>query len=282
MSRLPGVPRKKPAAPKKAVDGHLREHDRHVAAILAAVQILDSFEGDEELELKDLHYRTGLNKSRILRVTGTLQKAGLIGFDPDRHAYSLGVKLFRLGRVVERRYAGLIALLSPILTAISAETRGAAYFSVRRRLDRFVVARSQPPGVMESAVKEGRLRPIHIGASGRVLLALSSDPVRRQILKRLSLAMPPAKLLELEQKLETVRREQHAIGIGETNRTHYVISVPVWSTEGNLAGALSLSASRSDGRLPDEEQLDLLKRHATILSGEIGCAPVMPRPVRED
>ena len=49
-----------------------REAERHVAAVTAALSILDCFVEDTSLRLRDLHERTGMQKSRILRLAGSL------------------------------------------------------------------------------------------------------------------------------------------------------------------------------------------------------------------
>ena len=52
------------------------EASRHVASVSAALTILSCFRGDEDLSLAEIHRRTGITKSRVMRLAGTLEQHG--------------------------------------------------------------------------------------------------------------------------------------------------------------------------------------------------------------
>ena len=54
----------------------MSEADRHVESVVSALTLLDCFERDEGLRLEDFHARTGLTRSRIIRLAGTLVHKG--------------------------------------------------------------------------------------------------------------------------------------------------------------------------------------------------------------
>jgi len=81
-----------------------------VEALVKALIILECFSIEEpELKLKQLSEKTGLYKSRILRLCGTLVAQGYLIRIP-RATYKLGPKLMILGKTYER--TNPLALLS--------------------------------------------------------------------------------------------------------------------------------------------------------------------------
>ena len=73
-----------------------------VAAVDRALRILDRFEGGaERFTLAALNARTGLCKSTILRLAGSLGAAGYLARWPDG-AFALGPAAARLGSRSER------------------------------------------------------------------------------------------------------------------------------------------------------------------------------------
>jgi DNA-binding IclR family transcriptional regulator len=76
-----------------------RESERHVEAVAKALSILECFAHSEpELSLKQLTEKAGLNKSRILRLCGTLAGQGFLIRMP-RSSYRLGPKLMMRGKI---------------------------------------------------------------------------------------------------------------------------------------------------------------------------------------
>lgn len=219
-----------------------KEAERHVTSVLAALSILDCFRNDSGLRLQDLHHRTGINKSRILRYVGTLEAAGMLHFDVRSRRYELGPKLFYLGRVIETHYAALLSVLHPVLDMLVAETGSVAYFSVRRGSDRLVLLRRSPATESETIVRNGQVRPLHLGANSRVLLAFEDEAERERLLRGIATVVDAPDFARLLQGIEDTRAKGYAIAFGETRRAHFVVSVPVLATQNALLGSLSLSS----------------------------------------
>ncbi len=264
------------------MDDRPKETERHVSAVLAALRILDCFRSDNGLRLQDLHHRTGINKSRILRYVGTLEAAGMLHFDAANRHYELGPKLFYLGRVIETHYATLLGLLQPLLDDLVAATDSVAYFSIRRGSDRLVLLRRSPPWQHEPVVKNGQVRPLLLGANSRVLLAFEDEEERERLLRRLGPMMTDAERQRLEDGIVAARRSGHAVAFEETRRAQFVVSVPVLGNGSHLQGALALSSPTG----PDQHEratrhIKLLKAAALRLQDAIasaGAKPIEPPP----
>jgi DNA-binding IclR family transcriptional regulator len=240
-----------------------KESERHVNALMTAVTILDCFRSTEELQLKDIHYRTGINKSRILRYVGSLEASGLIHFNEDTGSYHLGPKLYYLGRVVEKKYTDVIDAVRPVMSKMTSAPTSVAYFSIRYGFERLVLVRRSPSGLEEPVVKDGQVRPLHLGANSRILLAYENPLVLPRIMAHFrsapDIALTEESVLSLSRNLQRTREDGYAISYGETKAGFFVTSVPVLARKGQLVGALGFSTegTQQDGELALDQVRDL-------------------------
>ena len=81
----------------KKVKTVAKESEHQVEAVAKALNILECFTASQpELSLKQLSEKTGLYKSRILRLCGTLIAYGFL-IRQEKSLYKLGPKLMMLG-----------------------------------------------------------------------------------------------------------------------------------------------------------------------------------------
>ena len=241
-----------------------KESERHVEAIVSALKIIDCFRSDEGLQLKELHYRTGINKSKILRLTGSMEAFGALSYDEETREYCLGPKLYHCGRKIGNRYRSLVSAADPLLAELSEYTGGVSYVSVRSGSERLVICRRQPGALTETVVKDGQVRPIYIGANGLILLAQESAQNLERIFDDLR-NRPGMKLSEehfalLAERARIARRDGYAVSFGESKRGYHVVSVPIFYGSGEFAGALGLSiVSGEDSKEAATSQVALLR-----------------------
>ena len=78
-----------------------KETERHVEVLLRATDILECFIKHDRLQLKELSELTGLNKSRIMRICGTLTCKNYLKYDERSKTYCLGSVFLVLGKCYE-------------------------------------------------------------------------------------------------------------------------------------------------------------------------------------
>lgn len=241
----------------------MRESERHIEAVAAALSLLDAFvDAPGELRLKELEARTGLNRSRLLRLAGTLEAAGYLQSNGGTQGYALGGKLMLLGRLVSERHAMLERVVRPSLASLAAATGDTAMLSVVRGTHRLLLAREAPDEGICFVAREGASRPLHLGASGRVLLA-NLPPAEQQALLR---AMPEG----IADTLAAIRAQGFAVSHGEATPHAFAVAVPLCDGDGRLHGALSLAGPLS--KLTEDlaaAHVGQLLQAASALSDEI-------------
>src|SRR5690242_1404253 len=82
---------------------HRTTHGKYVVeAVAKAFEVLESFNGSEELTLNEISQRVGLNKSRTFRLLHTMAERGYVERNEDGSRYRLGMKLFECATNVRR------------------------------------------------------------------------------------------------------------------------------------------------------------------------------------
>jgi len=202
-----------------AAAGEARE-SAGVAAVDRALVILGSIaDHAEPSTLARLAAATGLYKSTILRLLGSLETAGYVVRLGDGR-YTLGAAAHRLGAGYERLNP-LRHQVLPVLEELVAAGSESASFHVRHGEEaRLCLFRVDSRHATLDRVAAGDILPLDRGAAGRVLLAFAGEP---------------------GSPFDTVRSEGFAHSAGERDPSCAGLAAAVFGPQAALLGALSLS-----------------------------------------
>lgn len=212
-----------------------------------AMSILNAFSTHRaSMSLAELAEETGLHKSTILRLTNSMAIYGFIQRDINGR-FSIGPSVWRLGLIFRRDFIPRDKV-APALKALVRATGETASFYVRSGNDRVCLYRENSPNLLRYHVEEGMRLRLSTGASGMVLRHFSGEGVA---------------------DMSGFNSRGTIMSVGETNPNIASISTPVFSDQGDLLGALTVSglSSRFD-RAAREATLPLLERLARQLSSE--------------
>jgi DNA-binding IclR family transcriptional regulator len=194
-----------------------------VAALDRAIAILGAFTAaDRSLSLAEIAARTGLYKSTILRLAGSLLRGQLLERLDDGR-YRIGPASFRLGALYQRSLASADILL-PIMRELADRSWESVAFYVRSGDIRTCLYRIESKHPIRYTIHEGDVLPLLAGSGGRVLAAFSGEP---------------------GEPYETIRRTWHYLSLGERDPETAGVSAPVLGPGGALLGALTLAGPRS-------------------------------------
>jgi DNA-binding IclR family transcriptional regulator len=255
----------------------MRESVRHVEAVLKAMDILDCFQVQPTLSLKQISQMTGLNKSRIIRLCGSLAAKGVIAVDSETHKYKLGVKILSLSRVYEQSNT-LISLARPILRDLAQRSGESATLFVPDGCDRLCLAREEGTHSIRFNIVEGQRLPIHAGAGGKVLLAFGSSDLREKILQKTSLRKLTRNTITdpqgFRQEIKAIRQQGFAFSSGERDSEVAALAAPIYNHEDRICAALSVAGPiHRFSSAHNAENLKLLLAAAVRLSTLLGHKP---------
>jgi len=218
-----------------------------VAALDRAISILNAFTAaDRSLSLAEIAARTGLYKSTILRLAGSLIRGKLLERLEDGR-YRVGPAAFRLGAIYQRSVVAMDVLL-PVMRELSELSWESVAFYVRSGDTRTCLYRIESKHPIRYMVGEGDVLPLGAGSGGRVLAAFSGAE---------------------GEPYETIRRDYHFISLGDRDLETAGISAPVFGPGRALIGALTIAGPRSriDAAFLDRMKRPLLEAAARATRG---------------
>ncbi len=251
-----------------------KESSKQIESVDKALSILECFSDSvPELSLKELSEKTGLYKSRILRLCGTLMAHGFL-IRLENSLYRLGPKLMMLGKVYERSNS-LISIARPILRELASITGESAKLFVIQGTKRICLVREKGTYPLSYHVEEGESFELYAGAGGKALLANTSKEFRDQVLgEKVLQRLTPTTIVErsrLEEEFAAIRERGYASSSGEVFTEVAGMAAPVFDHENIVCAALTIAGPvqrfTEDRR---EEMLESLLTSARRLSQMLG------------
>jgi DNA-binding IclR family transcriptional regulator len=234
---------------KKSEWGNCCVTEKGVAAVDRALSIVGAIgNARRPLTLSETAAATGLYKSTVLRLLASLERARFVTRDRDGR-YRLGSTIYRLAGTFEHS-AVLENEVAPALQRIVDETGESAGYFVREGSERLCLIRVDSPQPLRHNIAVGVLRPLGLGASGRVLKLFENGAAQAN---RRELAALPVVVL------------------GDDVPDLAAIAMPIFGSGGATLGVISVSGplSRFDRRLVDKVK-PLLREIAVTLTDRLG------------
>ncbi len=221
-----------------------KESAKQIESVDKALRILECFSDRvTQLSLKQLSENTGLYKSRILRLCGTLIAHGFLIRTEDS-LYRLGPKVMMLGKIYERSNP-LVSVARPILRELASITGESAKLFVIEGTKRICLVREKGPNPLSYNVEEGDSFELYAGAGGKALLAHSPKEFRDRVLgEKVLQRLTPSTLVErnrLEEEFTSIREQGYALSHGEVFSEVAGMAAPVFNHEGAVCGSVTIA-----------------------------------------
>jgi IclR family KDG regulon transcriptional repressor len=251
-----------------------RQADRYVEAVLAALDVLECFLVQPSLTTMEIMQATGFTRNRVMRLTGTLTHRGCLMADSETGGFSIGPKIFALGKVFERNRL-ILSLVRPVLRDIALKTGESASLYVREGFERVVLAREEGTHAIRHAISDGQRMDLHAGAAGKVILAYSPEEMVETVLEKAGLPERTAATItdksKLFKELGKIRGQGYALSTGERAADVCALAAPVFEYGHELVGALCISGPISRFTVPiRKSHANLLQAAAIQLSRQLG------------
>lgn len=224
--------------------GQSKESVRYVESVQKALEILECFQSHSALSLKEIGSITLVNKSRVMRLAGTMITNNYLVYDPEAELYRLGPKLLALGKSYEENNT-LVSLGRPILQKLAGVTGESAALYVVDGLERLCVAREEGTQSIRFSIKEGERMELHAGAAGKLLLAFGQKELQETFLKnRILKRLTPRTIVnpkKFRQELKEIRKKGYALSFGERVLDSAALAAPVFDCRRRACAALSIA-----------------------------------------
>lgn len=225
-----------------------------IASVSTALKLLKQLAMTPHIGLSELARITQTNKSRTFRMLCSLAEEGFVEQDKEGR-YHLGYQALVVGLSASKQ-SSLVQVCEPIIRKLAKQFN--ENFQIRIRDGEHMVQvyarRSTQP--LQVVSQMGNLRPLGVGAAGKVLLAwMNTDEL---------IHLNPT-LQEQYQQLTDVRHQGFAESFGETTKGVGAIAMPLFENN-NCVGCLSVSVPlvRLDKDYHHALRLSLLQAKETI------------------
>ena len=248
-------------------------NDYTIASVDSALKLLAIVADYPRLGLSELAERAELNTSCPFRLLTTLAAHRLIQRSGDPAIYTLGTQALVLG-IAAGRQIDLAAAAQAPLMRLAELFNEACQIRVREGDESICVARVESSHIVRVHGTIGNRRPIHVGASGKLLLAYADANEREHILTRDMRSFTKETRVDagaLRKELDDIREKGYSLSRGEATSGVVAIAVPVLASATHALAALGMSivATRFDEeKLPDIiEQMRLTSQEISQFIG---------------
>lgn len=195
-----------------------------------------------EFTLSEVARRVGLHRSTVLRLLRALEAERMVEATGDK--YSLGLRLFQLGAVVQRKME-VRRVAVPEMQQLTAATREMSLLSLYDRGEIVYVEIVESPHPVRSVSRYGGRLPAYCTTTGKVLLSGQS---REEVERVIAAGLPPltpntitdAEQLRLE--LRRVAQQGYAIDNEELQLEVRGVAAPVRNFRGQIVAAVGIAA----------------------------------------
>ena len=210
-----------------------------VRAVERALDILLCFTDDSDLSLTEIASHTDLHKSTVHRLLASLEGKGFVRRDPASERYRLGYRIWELSANLSQDDDPAVLLLPELerLRDLIGET---VSLYLRDDLERIRVQAVQSSQAIRRVAPIGVRLPLHVGASGKVLVAFATLEVRERLLASTVWNSEEHKAAYLVQ-LEEAKQQGYATSMEEREEGAAAVAAPIFDRAHRMVAALAVS-----------------------------------------
>lgn len=213
-----------------------RPEPKSVRAVERAIDVLTSFDAEHTvLEIGDLQRATGLTRPTLYRLLGTLEAKGFIHSGGTPLRFELGPAVHRLAHAWDRSFP-VVSVSRPVLEdlwRVTGET--VALMLAVSPLERTCAVELKSPHPISFSRGSGYSDPMHLGASGKAILAFL--PPDEQALA-LAQVEPARRRADLAAELGRIRRAGYSLTNAELVDGVCALGAPVVGADGHAHASL--------------------------------------------
>lgn len=210
-----------------------------VQAVERAVDLLYCFSLKKpELTINDFVTQTNLKRTTVYRLLASLMNKGLVVKNEIAGTYKLGTPFLIFYQIVNETLDIRMEAL-PIMKELGDLTNETVSLNIIQGLSRVCIEKIDGTEDIREFIKLGFPYPIFKGASGKLLLAYSSDDFVEQVLQSFSNEGIDKEAFIKE--LHKIKEQGYAFSMNERIVGAFAISTPIFGLKNELLGGLSIS-----------------------------------------
>ena len=206
------------------------EKTTNVQSVERALDLLELVSNSEQsISIAELIEKTGLNRTTIWRMLGTLETRGYIEKDEVTKNYRIGVKLYQLVRSNDS-YSHLTKVIEPYMREICNLYNETVILSVFQNTKMYNIHQVEPEQTVRLMNYTNTFSPLHCSSNGKLQLSyLTEEELEsylRYPLEEFSSFTITNKRALIKQ-LEEIRKQKYSLSLGEYDESENAISIAI-------------------------------------------------------
>ncbi|MHB1395142.1 MAG: IclR family transcriptional regulator [Clostridia bacterium] len=223
----------------------LHRSNKLIQSIQRAVNILKSFEKNEELGVTEISNLTKLNKSTAFNIIVTLEYLGILEQNSHTGKYKLGMELFRLGTMVD---SSVRTIAKPYMEKLVEMYSESVNLVIREGLHVVYVEKIESPYTLRIGTTVGSKLPLYCPAVGKSILSTLSEEELNNVLDKTTFIKFMNNTVcnkeELLARLDSVRKNGFDIDIEEYEDGLVGAAAPIRNRHRRAKYAISVSGPK--------------------------------------
>ena len=221
-----------------------KQENSSVQAVGRALSLLQLVaESNNSISISELVEKSGMNRTTVWRLIGTLENYGFVERDPLTKGYQLGIAANRLATQATNHYDSLIRRARRSMEKLREETQETVLLSVPKHFGTLTVDQIDPEQSVRLVDYVNAYLPLHCTSNGKLLLSLLPQEELDIVLAEPLEKVTPFTITDRNQlleEIEMVRRQGIATAVGELDENENGISAPIFDQRKNLVAFISV------------------------------------------
>lgn len=233
--------------------GKNRKHS--IQSIQRAINIMELFDLEtSELTIKEISEQVNLAKSTVHGLVKSLEFRGFLQQDLTSKKYSLGIRLFQLGNIVNH-HMDIRKISNPYIEELSEQVEETVHLVNWNNKEAVYIEKVQGPYNLGMYSQIGKSAPIHCTGVGKVILGFLPDDMVDEVLNSNKLKKFTFNTIidkvKIKDNLLKIRANGYALDDEEIEVGLRCVAAPVLNYKGEVLGAVSCAGPKH--RITDEK-----------------------------
>jgi len=190
------------------------------------------------LTVSEIAEKVSIPESSIYRFLQTLEQNGIVE-RRSKGRIGLGMRILDLARSLSQQmHQELIPLALPIMEELTSITNETSLLFVRSGTNAICIQHVKSRALIQYSTENGRILPLHLGASSKAILAFESEKIKKAVIDGLK---EEHEKLTLTDDLLNIRERGYALSHGEADSDVFAIGAPVLDSRGSIVASLSIA-----------------------------------------
>ncbi|WP_027091575.1 IclR family transcriptional regulator [Cohnella thermotolerans] len=228
--------------------------------VVRSMDLLNLFLTHSKLNINDMVRLSGIPKTSVNRMIGSLEEMGFLNKDQDGY-YSLGLLFLQFGHLVAERL-DIRQISLNVMQRLRDDLEEAVHLAVRDGYSSMYIEKLDTDHPVRLFTQIGRKAPLYAGASSRIILAFMPEEEREAYLNQVELVPIGVGTItnkqELLEALETTRRTGYSFSRSELENYTAELSAPIFDHSGKMVAGLSIAGL--EVRFGEEQLPELIRK----------------------